>query len=257
MQFPHLPPRLHILQVHTRHLAIRHHLVWTFSVLTLWTFSVLTLEFPPSPTSLQSPWQPLSAAWWPLSCHPCPLSPSSKMSSSQSSPLFHHHHHQHCDHEKDGLLKWSLVAVSSSFSIILSLHSHTLNSAPACLFFSLSCTSLSGELLRHMLLRFLYRNYPSWLFVDSQSSSNMSDANSGIQPTSSLWSHFTRKTLVPRFGFFVFRILRRRQNPYSSPVSCSDSLALGKLTHLHFLAVPPIFLLETFLKVPIYFHAWF
>ena len=113
------------------------------------------------------------------------------------------------------------------------------------------------ELLRHMLLRFLYRNYPSWLFVDSQSSSNMSDANSGIQPTSSLWSHFTRKTLVPRFGFFVFRILRRRQNPYSSPVSCSDSLALGKLTHLHFLAVPPIFLLETFLKVPIYFHGWF
>ena len=125
MQFPHLPPRLHILQVHTRHLAIRHHLVWTFSVLTLWTFSVLTLEFPPSPTSLQSPWQPLSAAWWPLSCHPCPLSPSSKMSSSQSSPLFHHHHHQHCDHEKDGLLKWSLVAVSSSFSIILSPLSHS------------------------------------------------------------------------------------------------------------------------------------
>ena len=70
MQFPHLPPRLHILQVHTRHLAIRHHLVWTFSVLTLWTFSVLTLEFPPSLTSLQSPWQPLSAAWWPLSSLP-------------------------------------------------------------------------------------------------------------------------------------------------------------------------------------------
>ena len=256
MQFPHLPPRLHILQVHTRHLAIRHHLVWTFSVLTLWTFSVLTLEFPPSPPSLQSPLQPLSAAWWPLSCHPFPLLSSSKMLSSRSSPLFHHHRHL-CDHEKDGVLKWSLVAVSSSFSIILSPHSHTLNSAPACLFFSLSCTSLSGELLRHMLLRFLYRNYPSWLFVDSQSSSNMSDANSGIQPTSSLCSHFTRKTLVPRFGIFVFRILRRRQNPHSSPVSGSDSLALGKLTHLHFLAVPPIFLLETFLKVPLYFHGWF
>ena len=100
-----------------------------------------------------------------------------------------------------------------------------------------------------MLLRFLYRNYPSWLFVDSQSSSNMSDANSGIQPTSSLWSHFTRKTLVPRFGFFVFRILQRRQNPYSSPVSCSDSLALGKLTHLHFLAIAHIFWFKTFSKV--------
>ena len=65
------------------------------------------------------------------------------------------------------------------------------------------------------------------------------------------------KHLCPASEFSYFVFYDEDKTPHSSPVSCSDSLALGKLTHLHFLAVAPIFLLETFLKVPIYFHAWF
>ena len=69
---------------------------------------------------------------------------------------------------------------SSSFSIIFSQLTRSLFFSLSCTSFCLSASPPSSPQLRQ-LVRFLYRNYPSWLFVDSQSSSNMSDANSGIQ----------------------------------------------------------------------------